>query len=500
MRDRIATGWLVLALEELTEAPKKDIVDGPFGSDLKASSYVAAGVPIVRLQNIDRNKFIDKNIRFVTVEKAAALARHSFRTGDIIVTKLGDPVGKACIVPPVISEGIIVADVVRARIDPCVADARFVAYAINSAQVTAQLNLEVKGSTRPRVNLRHIRGLKIPLAPIAEQRRIVAKLEKLFDKVDSCQRRLAKTPILLKRFRQAVLAAACSGRLTADWRDENHANLQAAVPPDLESMFGDEPSLTEIPEAWVWVRFHSVIRELRNGISPRPRIDPPGTPILRISAVRPGRVDLTDIRYLEDSREFLSKFSLANDDLLFTRYNGSIELLGVCGMVRGLSNRTVLYPDKLMRVRVQHDLVLPGYVELFFQAPDVHERVIAKSKSSAGQNGVSGSDIKAQPLALPFLPEQEEIVRRVDQLFSLADQVEARYAKAKEYVDGLKQSILGKAFRGELVPQDPNDEPATVLLERIREARARQPANRSRVKANKAKSSPTQHPPEVSLL
>jgi type I restriction enzyme, S subunit len=155
-------------------------------------------------------------------------------------------------------------------------------------------------------------------------------------------------------------------------------------------------------------------------------------------------------------------------------------------MVRGLSNRTVLYPDKLMRVRVRHDLVLPGYIELFFQVPDVHERLVAKSKSSAGQNGVSGSDIKAQPLALPPLPEQHEIVRRVDELFALADQVEARYAKAKHYVDGLKQSILAKAFRGELVPQDPNDEPATVLIERIREARATKPMNR-RKKNNQAK-------------
>ena len=130
-----------------------------------------------------------------------------------------------------------------------------------------------------------------------------------------------------------MLAAAYTGRLTAGWREENAAKIQTAIPPGLADIDGEEQALEEIPEAWTWVRFNSVVRELRNGISPRPRINPPGTPILRISAVRPGRVDLAEIRYLEDSDEFLSQFSLENDDLLFTRYNGSIELLEVCGMV-----------------------------------------------------------------------------------------------------------------------------------------------------------------------
>jgi type I restriction enzyme S subunit len=116
MRDELPSGWLVAALEELTEVPKQDIVDGPFGSNLKASSYVAAGVPIIRLQNIDRNRFLEKNIRFVTQAKANELARHSFKTGDIVITKLGNPVGKACVVPRSIPEGVIVADVVSGKL------------------------------------------------------------------------------------------------------------------------------------------------------------------------------------------------------------------------------------------------------------------------------------------------------------------------------------------------------------------------------------------------
>jgi type I restriction enzyme, S subunit len=101
------------------------------------------------------------------------------------------------------------------------------------------------------------------------------------------------------------------------------------------------------------------------------------------------------------------------------------------------------------------------------------------SYSSGGQPNLRLEIINPFPLALPPFAEQQEIVRRVDELFALTDQVQARYAKAKEHVDNLKQSILAKAFRGELVPQDPNDEPATALLERISQDRSTQQSNHS---------------------
>jgi type I restriction enzyme S subunit len=323
--------------------------------------------------------------------------------------------------------------------------------------------------------------MSMPLAPLSEQGRIVARLEKLLSRVDAAQARLANIPSILKRFRQAVLAAACSGRLTADWRDEN-SNVEPASQL-VENINKHRQSRVvvellqareypdDLPSTWIWVRFGSVIGELRNGVSIRPNIEPPGTAMLRINAARPGKVDLNEIRYLPNANEFFPSYSLQERDLLFTRYNGSLELLGICGMVRGLSGSVLLYPDKLMRVRFDHDLLLPEYTEIFFQAPAVHDRVTAKAKSSAGQNGVSGSDIKTQPLALAPLAEQQEIVRRVEALFKTADALKARYRRAKAHVDKLTQSILARAFHGELVPQDPNDEPASVLLERIKSKR-----------------------------
>ena len=145
-----------------------------------------------------------------------------------------------------------------------------------------------------------------------------------------------------------------------------------------------------------------------------------------------------------------------------------------------------------MLVRFDHDMILPEYAEIYFQCQKVHDRITDMSKSSAGQNGVSGSDIKDQAFALPPTEEQAEIVRRVKSLLAIANPIEARYLKASAQVDRLTQSILAKAFRGDLVPQDPNDEPAPTLLERSKPApaEATTPMRRGRPRKSKSVEAP----------
>jgi type I restriction enzyme S subunit len=196
--------------------------------------------------------------------------------------------------------------------------------------------------------------------------------------------------------------------------------------------------------------------------------------------VRPGRVDIEDVRYLPGGEQWLPAFEVRERDLLFTRYNGSLDLLGVCGIVKGMNGLRLLYPDKLMRIRLLEKRALPEYIALFFSCPAARERLTAEAKSSAGQQGISGKDLKAQEVWLPPRPEQDEIVRRVGALFALADAIEARAAAATARAGKLTQAILAKAFRGELVPteaelasRDGRDfEPASMLLEQIRAARS----------------------------
>lgn len=327
------------------------------------------------------------------------------------------------------------------------------------------IKLPDKGYAR---HFQHLRSSEIPLPPFNEQRRIAAKLDTTLAAVHACSQRLNGVAAILKRFRQAVLAAATSGELTREWREER----------------GGEESIKP-------VRLGDVIREMRNGLSPKPSLTPPGVRILRIGAIRPGSIDFEDCRYLELSPKDAEQYALLDGDLIFTRYNGTLEFVGVCALVQNVPGGYV-YPDKLIRVRCDKGLALPAFVELAFGSANARAQIELLVKSSAGQKGVSGADLKGIRFGLPSIPEQEEIVRRAQQLFTLAEQLEARLTAVRRIVERLTPALLAKAFRGELVPQDPGDEPASVLLERIRAARQAEAASSgpSRRGRKKAASSP----------
>ena len=319
---------------------------------------------------------------------------------------------------------------------------------LNSPDTKRQMTSGMTGTAIKRLVLKQIRAAEIPIAPLAEQRRIADKLDTVLARVDAVNDRLARVAPLLKRFRQSVLAAATSGTLTEDWR--------------LSRTVGT---------SWTTAAVADVIEEMRNGLSAKPDEDPTGQRILRISAVRPGALDADDHRYLRSSLGDAKTYSLRAGDVLFTRYNGSLDFVGVCALVRK-DLRGYVYPDKLIRVRVRLNRVLPAYFELACNSPLARIQVEGFIKSSAGQKGISGADLKRLQIQVPALDEQTEVVRRVELLFGYADRLEARLQAAQTAAERLTPALLAKAFRGELVPQDPHDEPASELLKRLAVQRA----------------------------
>jgi type I restriction enzyme S subunit len=175
IQNNFPQSWALIELKDLVENPKKDIVDGPFGSNLKANEYRDSGIPVFKIQNIKANQFINKNINYIKKEKAKELHRHSFKSGDLIITKLGDPLGLCCKVPDTYSYGIIVADLMRFRPSIERVFDKYIIYAINSFFIQNQFKAITKGTTRPRVNLTIVRNIKVPYPPLPEQHRIVSK-------------------------------------------------------------------------------------------------------------------------------------------------------------------------------------------------------------------------------------------------------------------------------------------------------------------------------------
>ena len=180
-------------------------------------------------------------------------------------------------------------------------------------------------------------------------------------------------------------------------------------------------------------------------------------------------VNLEDIRWV-DSKENLTDFQIHPGDLLFTRYNGNPAFVGVCGVVPD-GTRDTLHPDKLIRVTLVQSDTMPAFVQVVANVGISREFLNQRVRTTAGQSGISGTDLKAIPIPLPPLAEQRRIVAEVERRLSVVQQAEATVEASLTRAERLRQSILKQAFSGKLVPQDPGDEPASALLERIRAER-----------------------------
>jgi type I restriction enzyme S subunit len=348
---------------------------------------------------------------------------------------------------------------------------------------------------------RDILQIPFPLPPLPEQRRIVAKLEALLAKVDACHKRLAKILVILKRFRQSVLAAACSGRLTADWRKENpnvesgqcllsrlrdwrmastksrKEEFQISQAYTHKSLCIDEGELglEELPDSWAQCRV-GAIGTVCNGSTPsrkRPDFWNGDIPWVSSGEVRNNVIAQTRERITKAGYEGSSVHLLPRGTVL-------LAMIGE-GKTRGQSAILALEAtinQNIAAVVLEHGLLNSEYLWRWFQ---LQYEATRERGSGSGPQALNCQRVRELPFVLPPLAEQQEIVRRVESLIGLADQIGARYAKAKAHVDKLTPSLLAKAFRGDLVPQDPNDEPASVLLERICTDKVRQTKNNKRV-------------------
>jgi type I restriction enzyme, S subunit len=328
----------------------------------------------------------------------------------------------------------------------------------------------VTGSAQPQITRESLRVVELPLAPLAEQRRIVAKLEKLLGKVDACQRRLKKLPVLLKRFRQSLLAVACSGRLTADWRQKNP---DVRVSDSLCQRAAKGEGNGDLPPSWIACQVGDVMK-LKNGFAFKSSdYSDKGVPLIRISNIQDRKVSLDDCARLPAEKSNWN-FAVEKGDLLVAMSGATT---GKFGSYYG--DEHCLQNQRVGNIKIlDASEVLPGFRNIALQSLKAR---IEEDAYGGAQPNISPAKIEALPFACPPLAEQKEITRRVESLFALGDQIEARYVKAKAYIEKLTPSLLARAFRGELVPQDPNDEPASALLERLKKNRSKSDHARKRL-------------------
>jgi type I restriction enzyme S subunit len=327
------------------------------------------------------------------------------------------------------------------------------------------------GSTFTAISKTDLEQLTVRLAPLAEQRRIVAKLELLLGQVDACQQRLDKIPLLLKRFRQAVLAAACSGRLTEDWRGENSSVEHSADTRKylLDTSVECGTEIHDTPDSWLWTNLNRVCSKITDGEHLTPPVIDCGIPLLSAKDVRENHLDFSDTKFVTDefAKKSRARCNPEQGDILVVSRGATV---GRTCRVQVMDIFCLMGSVLLFKPDARY--VLPQIVEFCFKSPSGLADLISRSSSTA-QQAIYIKDMRSFALPIPPLAEQQEIVRRVERLFALADNIEQRYKKAQAFIDKLTPSLLAKAFRGALVPQDPNDEPAAVLLGKIKLGKAK---------------------------
>jgi type I restriction enzyme, S subunit len=505
--------WCWVSLNDLASTQPHAITDGPFGSHLKTEHYTDTGPRVIRLQNIGDGVFNDEYAH-ITDKHYQQLLRHSVQAGDIVVAGLGETLPRACVIPDWVGPAIVKADCPRVRLDVSVALSEFVCLALNSSGVQRRTSTVIHGVGRPRLNLAEIRGIWLPLAPLPEQHRIVEKIDELFSDLDAGVASLERAKANLKRYRASVLKSAVEGSLTEQWRKEHPQAEDGGIlldrilrerrekwekhqlqrfkekgkepPKNWESKY-EEPSapdtseLPELPEGWVWATVEQLLAEgTCNGISIKGSDTPPGVPALRLNAMTESGFDYSQHRFIPIGGDVANDLAIQKDDLFVSRGNGSLHLVGRAVLAQQ-PPFLLVFPDTMIRVRLTASASLKHFIAKVWQSRLMRRQVETKARTTAGIYKISQADVEEFAVPLPPLAEQEQIVALVEERLSQIDSAEKTIDAELIRSKRLRQSILKRAFEGKLVPQDPKDEPASVLLERIKASRENeQPKKKSK--------------------
>lgn len=358
-------------------------------------------------------------------------------------------------------------------------------------------NVSGVGGSLMRVKPSTLKGYPLPLAPIPEQQRIVEKIETLFAELDKGEEAVREVQKLLARYRQSMLKAAVTGELTADWRAANgppketgEELLARVLKQRRESWQGrgryKEPKeqngkeLPDLPDGWAWVTVDQLLRsDLSNGRSVPDAEE--GFPVLRLTALKQGLIDLKERKIGAWDAESASNYLVHQHDVLVSRGNGSKRLVGLGGIVAECPDG-IAYPDTMIRIPPLLEFVLPDWFIQIWNSPFMRAQIEAAAKTTAGIYKINQGDIRAFAIPLPPLEEQNAVAALVEEGLSQTKVTENWCKTELKRSTALRQSILKDAFSGNLIPQDPSDEPAEELLERVRTER-RQKSKQAQKKA-----------------
>lgn len=488
--------------EDWIEATIDDLIDetGIFrdGDWVESKDQDKNGeIRLIQLADIGDGAFLNKSDRYLTKIKADELKCTYLKEGDILVARMPYPLGRATIFPLKGDEKYVtVVDVAVIRLNNNILP-KYLLYMINSPISRKKIEQLQSGTTRKRISRKNLSSIEFPVAPLPEQRVIIAKIEELFSELDIGIANLNKAKEKLEIYRQAVLKKAFEGELTKEWRDKNPYNLDeflSGIKREKENalklkLIGksdyfpkyEESQLTfKVPDYWITLPWKTIVSNNKYAM----KRGPFGSSLKKEFFVDKGIVvyeqghainnDPYRHRYFidEDKYEELKAFTVKGGDMI----------ISCSGVTLG---RICLLPDDaeigvinqaLLKIDLDEKIMLKNFFLLLFRSDTFQRLIFEKSLGTAMPNMVGMTELKEIPIPIPSLNEQMQIIKEIENRLSIYDNIILNIDDGIYKANALRQSILKRAFEGKLLSEaeieackkEPDWEPAENLLDKIK--------------------------------
>lgn len=433
----LPNGWTQARLSEVCSK----IVDGSHNPPKATDS----GFPMLSARNIHDRRVNFDDFRLISEgDFSNEHARTNVKAGDVLLTIVGS-IGRTAVVADDIKPFALQRSV--AVLKPQEITPRYLSYLLESPNLQRYFQENAKGTAQKGIYLKALAEVEILLAPLNEQKRIADKLDTLLGCVDACRERLNRVPQILKLFRQAVLSAATSGVLTEDWREKKGRQF------DWKTNSGAQVFQFITSGSRGWAAYYADC----------------GSKFLRVGNLNHDtiKLDLSQIQHVSPPVGTEGVRTKVNVGDILISITADVGMIGFISEDIGEA-----YINQHLCLARQNGNYVGAYLAYYLASPTGGLQQLTAAERGVTKAGLTLGDIRNLMIAIPEKDEQSEIVRRVETLLAFADRLEARYVAGYDHIERLTPALLDKAFRGELVPQDANDEPAKKLLERIQAAKS----------------------------
>jgi type I restriction enzyme, S subunit len=417
---KLSDGWTWADVEDLS----KNIQYGY----TESANDKPVGPKFLRITDIQDGKVNWDTVPYCECSDEEA-GRYLLASGDIVFARTGATTGKSFLItnPP---KAVFASYLIRLRLQEAI-NTKYFSYFLDSPDYWSQIMQVRKGSAQPGVNATILAKLKVPVAPLPEQERIVAKIEELFTQLDAGTSALEKVQAGLRRYKASVLKTAVEGKLGIQ-NDEGRRGEGG------------------LPQGWRWVTLEEVSLDANYGTSQKCDYEPTKYPVVRIPNIISGSIDLSDLKYAIDGSGLHEKDSLQPGDLLIVRTNGSKDLIGRSAMIRKGLRSPLYFASYLIRYRIKDYDNNGAWISSIWDSPFIRKELESRVATTAGQYNLNIAKLNKLRIPLPPLEEQRQIVAEVERRLSVAREVESAVEGALVRASRLRQAVLKSAFEGNL--------------------------------------------------